>query len=109
MICPECLVEYVKGTEVCADCKVSLVDAEPLEIPLQKITWVKLDPVPGQVYAEMVAEVLSKENIPNYIKADWAESAFSISAANLAGSKVVIYVPEINQAEAESILKELLG
>lgn len=109
MICPECLVEYVEGVEVCAECKVSLVDAEPLDLPLHEVTWVKLQPVTGQVYAEMVSEVLDKQNIPNYIKADWVESAFNISAVNLPGTLVTIYVPEDNQKEAEEILNNIVG
>ena len=109
MVCPNCHAEYLEGIDVCADCKVSLVDTEPLELPLQEIIWSKLRPVPGQVYAEMVAEVLKSKNIPHYIKSDWAGSAFGISAANLAGNNVTIHVPENHKKEADEILREILG
>jgi len=57
----------------------------------------------------MVAEVLQSKNIPNYIKSDWAGSAFGITAVNLAGSNVTIYVPEKHKKEADEILSEILG
>ena len=110
MVCPNCHAEYLEGIEVCADCKVSLVDTEPFELPLQEIIWVKLRSVPGQIYAEMVAEVLQSKNIPNYIKSDdWAGSAFGITAVNLSGGNVTIYVPENHKKEADEILSEILG
>lgn len=109
MICPECLTEYVPETKICADCLVSLVDAEPLDLPLTEINWVALDPVDGKVYAEMIAEILDKENIPNYLKSDWASSSFNISPANLIGSTVTIYVPDGFQEKAAEILHGIVG
>lgn len=109
MYCPKCRTEYVEKVDECSDCKVSLVDELPLETPLEKIKWVALPPVAGEVYAEMVEEVLQKMDIPNFTKSDWATSAFNISSANLVGAKVTIFVPEENHAEAAKLIEELLG
>ncbi|NIA18598.1 MAG: hypothetical protein GWO85_00710 [Simkaniaceae bacterium] len=109
MICPECLTEYIEGTEVCADCKVSLVDAEPIHLPLNEVKWVALDPLSGKVYADMVSEALNNADIPNYIKSDWAESAFNIEAVRMAGMTVKLFVPEEYKDKAEQILHDIAG
>ncbi|NQV36533.1 MAG: DUF2007 domain-containing protein [Candidatus Marinimicrobia bacterium] len=109
MICPECLTEYIKETDVCADCKVSLVDAEPINLPLNEVNWVALAPLAGKVYADMVSEALDNANIPNYIKSDWAESAFSIEAVRMAGMTVKLFVPEEHKDAAEQILHDIVG
>ncbi len=109
MICPECHTEYVEGIEICADCKVSLVDEVPLKEPLKKINWIALQTIEGRIYADMVAEVLSNENIPHYIKSDWMSSALSITGANLVGSKVKIMVPESDLTAASAIMKDIIG
>lgn len=75
MYCPECHAEYKVGIEVCPDCGVSLVDTDPLELPLEEIDWVALKPVDGKVYADMVSEVFRDQEIPYYIKSDWMTSA----------------------------------
>ncbi len=109
MICPECHTEYIEGTEVCSDCNVSLVDAEPINLPLQEVKWVALDPLDGKVYADMVSEALGNANIPNYIKSDWAESAFNIEAVRMAGMTVKLFVPEEYKDKAEQILHDITG
>lgn len=109
MYCPKCRTNYIENVKECFDCKIPLVDELPEETPLEKIKWVALPVVPGEVYADMVEEVLQNEGIPNFTKSDWATSAFHISSANLVGAKVTIFVPEENHAEATAILEGLLG
>jgi hypothetical protein len=109
MYCPKCRTQYIEKVEECFDCKVPLVDELPKETPLEKIKWVALIPLAGEIYAEMVEEVLQKMDIPNFTKSDWATSAFNISSANLVGAKVTIFVPEENRDEAAKLIEELLG
>ncbi len=109
MYCPKCRTQYIEKVEECFDCKVSLVEELPEETPLEKIKWVALTPLAGEVYAEMVEEVLQDKGIPHFTKSDWATSAFNISSANLVGAKVTIFVPEENCDEAAKILEDLLG
>ncbi|MCK4904474.1 MAG: hypothetical protein KAS35_07255 [Candidatus Marinimicrobia bacterium] len=109
MYCPKCRTQYIENVNECFDCKVPLVDELPVETPLEKIKWVALTPLAGDIYAEMVEEVLQKMAIPNFTKSDWATSAFNISSANLVGAKVTIFVPEENRNEAAKLIEELLG
>jgi len=109
MYCPKCRTQYVEKVDECFDCKVPLVEELPEETPLEKIKWVALTPLAGEIYAEMVEEVLQKMDILHFTKSDWATSAFNISSANLVGAKVTIFVPEENRDEAAKIIEELLG
>ena len=109
MYCPKCRTQYIDKVKECFDCKVPLVNELPKETPLEKIKWVALRPLAGEIYAEMVEEVLQKMDIPNFTKSDWATSAFNISSANLVGAKVTIFVPEENRDEAAKLIEELLG
>ena len=109
MYCPKCRTQYVEKVDECFDCKVPLVEELPEETPLEKIKWVALTPLAGEIYAEMVEEVLQKMDIPHFTKSDWATSTFNISSANLVGAKVTIFVPEENRNEAAKIIEELLG
>ena len=109
MYCPKCRTQYIENITECSDCKIPLVDELPEETPFKKIKWVALTPLAGEIYAEMVEEVLQNENIPHFTKSDWATSAFNISSANLVGAKVTIFVPEENHDEAAKIIEELLG
>lgn len=109
MYCPKCRTEYLEEITECVECKVGLVDKLPKETPLEKIKWVALPVLSGEIYADMVEEVLSNLNIPHFTKSDWATSAFNISSSNLVGAKITIFVPEDNSEEAAKVLEEILG
>ena len=109
MYCPKCRTEYLEKINECVECMVALVDELPEETPLEKIKWVALPVLSGEIYADMVEEVLSNLNIPHFTKSDWATSAFNISSSNLVGAKITIFVPEDNLEEATKVLEEILG
>jgi hypothetical protein len=109
MYCPKCRTEYVENVKECSDCKVLLVKKLPEEKPIEKVKWVALPPVKGEIYADMVEEVLQKKNIPHFTKSDWFTTAYSLSGANYLGARSVIFVPEENRDEATELLEEILG
>ena len=67
MICPECHAEYLEHIEKCGDCNISLVDACILDLPIPEMTWASLPPFEGKVYADMIAEIFDKNEIPYYL------------------------------------------
>ena len=109
MYCPKCRTQYVEDVKECFDCNVSLVDELTEEKPIEEIKWVALPPVKGDIYADMVEEVLQKRNIPHFTKSDWFTTAYSLSGANYLGARSVIFVPEENRKEGAQLIKELLG
>ncbi len=108
MYCPECHAEYQEGITECADCGVDLVDKEPLQEPLEEITWVTMPQV-DKVYGDMIREVFKKEKIPCYTKADRLSSTFGMTTAGALGGYVVFYVPETYEDRARDIIRDLVG
>ena len=109
MYCPNCKTQYVEDVKECFDCKVLLVDELQDEKPIEEIKWVALPPVKGDIYADMIEEVLQKRNIPHFTKSDWFTTAYSLSGANYLGARSVIFVPEENREEGAQLIEELLG
>ena len=107
MICPECHAEYLNHIKECGDCGVFLINASILDLPIPEMTWLPLPPFKGKVYADMAAELLDKEEIPYYLKMDWASSAFAIEAATIPGQVVRILVPEPSLEKAEEIVSPI--
>ena len=62
MICPKCHAEYFEKIKQCGDCIVDLVDASSTDLPVPKMTWATLKPIHGSIYAEMIIEILNKED-----------------------------------------------
>ena len=109
MSCPECHAEYLDHIKECGDCRVSLVDACIIDLPVPEMTWSALPTFQSKVYADMAAELLDQNSIPYYLKMDWASSAFSIEAANLPGQVVRIFVPEEHLAKASELASSIVG
>ncbi|MBT3179597.1 MAG: hypothetical protein HOB40_04075 [Candidatus Marinimicrobia bacterium] len=109
MICPECHAEYLDHIIECGDCKVSLINASAVDMPLTKMTWAALPPFQGKIYADMAAEILEKNNIPYYLKMDWTASAFSIESATIPGEVVRIFVPKDTLEKASDLVSSISG
>ena len=106
--CPSCKAEYLDSVKSCPDCGDSLVNNLPHSDKLQEVKWIALKSVPGKAYAEMVTEVLDKEEIPNFIKSDAVSTAYLTGGAGGLGGTSVIFVPEEHQSRAEEFLTQLL-
>ena len=106
--CPSCKAEYINSVNSCPDCGESLVEQLLQTGKLTEFKWTPLHSVPGKAYAQMVTEILDKEEIPNYIKSDAVSTAYLIGGAGSIGGTSVIYVPEEYQSRAEEILTQLL-
>ena len=109
MICLECYAEYLDHIQECGDCKVSLADACLIDLPIPEMTWKSLPPFQGKVYADMAAEILDDNNIPNYLKMDWSSSALNIEGANLPGGVVRIFVPATSMEKASDLVLSIIG
>ena len=107
--CPSCKAEYIQYTIDCPDCNVELVASLPINELEEDFEWVPLRGVPGKTYAEMVTEILDKEEIPNYIKSDALSTAFLTTGTSGVSGNSVIYVPEKNREKAEEILFQILN
>lgn len=65
--CPECLVEYTEGVDICSDCDVKLLPGlppEPMDNPDDEIDSVLLVKPETVMQAMFVAEALDDAGIP---------------------------------------------
>jgi len=108
MFCPECKSEYQEDILFCEDCSSSLVPSLEEPLPLEEVEWVSLDNIRGDIFAEMVKEVLNNNGIPCYIKTAFMISAFGIKGAGIPGTKCTIFVPSDYYDEAAEILSEMM-
>ena len=70
--------------------------------------WVRIGPLPGILYAEMIAEVLKEKNIPFSTSQDGVATAYGFSGTNLAGNEAFIFVPVVNEEEVKKIIEQLI-
>ena len=76
---------------------------------MQTDGWVKLGPFSGILYAEMIMEVLEKENIAARLAPDWVSAAYGVKGASVPGEKVFIWVREDDQEAAQSIAQTIIS
>lgn len=108
MYCPLCQAEYRPEIKHCADCNVTLVETLPPELPLEEIKWVPVGTLQGKTYAEMIGEILDKEQIAHFIKSDVLTATFNISGLGSTGGRVKLFVPENKLDAAREILTGLI-
>ncbi len=75
---------------------------------LDKETWKKIGPLPGILYAEMVAEVLKDENIPYSIVQDGIATAYLLAGTNITGNQAFIFVPEKFEERTLEIIDRII-
>ena len=109
MKCPKCKSEYQNGIEICVDCGVSLVFNLPVDKALKEISWIKLGPILGNIFADIIADILSQNKIPHYLKADFLTSALGIQTGNMIGSTVFVFVPGEFQEKTNKIIEDISG
>jgi hypothetical protein len=74
----------------------------------EKENFVKIGPLPGILYTEMITEVLKERNIPFYTTQDGVSTAYNISGTNIAGNKAFIFVPKENEQEVRELVEQMI-
>jgi len=109
MICPKCQAEYLDNFIECGDCKITLVDACVIDLPIPEMTWKPLPAFIGSVYSDMIVEVLNKKEIPHYVKTNWSSSALNTSGSGLIDNMIRIFVPKSYEQQAMTIVNSITG
>lgn len=74
---------------------------------MSRENWSKVGPLPGSLYAEMVAEVLRGKQIPHYLSQSWFSGAYGIKGVNALGDEAFIFVPEEALEEVNEVLETM--
>ena len=106
--CPECKYEYLPEITVCPDCEKELVEVLPPEEKISDEAWLPLRNLPGNMYAEMVKEVLDKAGIPSMIKSDVISSAYGAKSVSAPGVSAQIFVPEKHHKKCQQIILDMM-
>ena len=109
MICPDCQAEYLDNIIECGDCKITLIDACALDLPIPEMTWTSLPAFIGTTYADMVVEILNQKGIPHYLKNNWSSSAYGVSDSGLVDNVIRVFVPESYEQQAAHIVDTITG
>jgi hypothetical protein len=70
--------------------------------------WVKIGPLPGLPYAQMICEVLAKQDIPYSFTQDGLATAYGFSGTNIVGNKAFIWVPPEFAEQARQVVERLI-
>ena len=104
MICPECQAEYLDNFIECGDCKIALIDACAIDLPIPEMNWAPLPTFIGSAYSDMIVEVLNKKEIPHYVKNNWS-SSYLDKVDNI----IRVFVPKAYEQEATTIVHTIAG
>lgn len=108
MICSNCYAEYLDHIKSCGDCDLPLVDACLLDLPIPEMNWGSLPVFNGKIFADMASEILDDNNIPYYLKMDWASSAYNVTGTTNIGESVRIFVPKVYIKKASDLTFQII-
>jgi len=106
--CHNCRYEFVDELDTCPDCGIPLQETPPGPREYKEVEWVGLREVSSPVYAEMIKEVLDREEIPNYLSFDMLSSTFSLRGTSLVGESGKLYVPKEFEEQAAEIIDSMI-
>jgi hypothetical protein len=70
--------------------------------------WHKIGPLPGLPYAQMISEVLAKNDIPHSLSQDGVATAYGFTGTSLAGNEAFIYAPEEYVTRIKDIIEQMI-
>ena len=109
MLCTICHAEYLNNVKICGDCNSKLVDASPLDLPIQNMDWISLPPISGKIYVDMIIDIFNKNKIPHYLKSNWINATFSIEGTSNLGDISRIFVPKKHEKKSLDIMHRIIG
>ena len=107
MICPECQAEYLDNFIECGDCKILLIDACAIDLPIPKMTWAPLPTFNGNTFSDMIIEVLNNKEIPYYLKTNWNSSDLSTNKSEMINNTIKVFVPKSYEKKATLIVNSI--
>jgi hypothetical protein len=70
--------------------------------------WKKIGPLPGLPYAQMISEVLEKNQIPHSLSQDGVATAYGFTGTSLAGNEAFIFAPEEYVDRIKEIIEQMI-
>lgn len=70
--------------------------------------WGSLPVFNGKIFADMASEILDDNNIPYYLKMDWASSAYNVTGTTNIGESVRIFVPKVYIKKASDLTFQII-
>lgn len=108
MICPNCGRAFSKNNKICPVCEIELVKSSADKSVSQSERWLPLRDLPGNIYAEMVKEVLDNKGIPCIIQSDATSAVLGIRTASSPGATAQIFVPQKYHETCKQIMLDMM-
>lgn len=99
--CPDCKRTFADDIKECPYCRIKL---EFCTLQDEDEAFIGLYSLPGEVYAEMVKEVLENEGITCLLKQDVVGSGLLVKGTNVSGGSYQLFVKRKDQKRAQNIL-----
>lgn len=103
--CPNCKRSFSDDSRECPHCQTVLEHSLTED---QEEGFIGLYSLPGEVYAEMVKEVLENEGITCILKQDVVGTSLLVKGTNISGGSYQLFVKKKDQKRAQNILHGMM-